>query len=82
MIEFNVSGTVLEVLFTGEKSCKFIVGNDKGSIVGTITASRIKLAEKIKQGNKFNFKGYISAYSKQRNGKVFVENTYYITDIE
>lgn len=70
------------MLFTGEKSCKFIIGNYNGSIVGTITASRIKLAEKIKQGNKFNFKGYISAYSKQISGKVFVENTYYITDIE
>jgi len=83
MIEINIIGTVKEILWKGERSCKLLIENSNGELTGTITRARIELADKIIPGKVYNFIGDIAAYRKgMNNGGTYIENTFYILDLE
>lgn len=91
MLRIKVDGVVEEILYMGEKSCKFIISDDKeGSpkdstdkgLVCTITKGNIKLADKLVAGEKFNFIGEIKAYKKKTEKGLLIQNVFYINEIE
>lgn len=83
MIEINIIGTVKEILWKSERSCKLLIENSNGELAGTITRARKELADKIAPGKEYHFKGDIAAYKKgMNNGGIYIENTFYILDLE
>lgn len=82
MLSINATGEITEVLFKGNKSCKFMVRFDNKKLVATITNKRIELADRIEVGELYKIKGNVDAYFKDTDKGIFVDNVFYIDDLE
>lgn len=82
MIDVNIKGTVNEIVFKSDKSIRFIIANDEGELLATITRSKLELADKLQIGQAYTFVGNITVYRRIKGDKTFIDNTFYVTKIK
>lgn len=82
MNNLEVIGTLTEILYKGERSCKFIIKEEGAELLGTITSRNIDLADSLEVGQVYKFKGNLAAYRKMKGELVLIENTFYAMEIK
>lgn len=82
MIKAEVEGTIKDIIYKSEKSCKFIIINQDKELLCTITKRNIDLMDTIKEGQSFKLKGTIRAFTKANDKGKFIDNVFYVDDLE
>jgi len=78
MVSVEVKGIIKEIIFQGDKSCIFLIDNNDGQIIGTITKDSMRMLGKIQIGIEYEFLGYITTYI---NHKKHISNQFYVVEI-
>lgn len=82
MIPVEVIGTVERIEFRDEGTLKFIITNQDGALLGTLTYGKMGLAHKVKVGAKLKIIGCMDLYRKISKGSKFIQNVLYVKNIE
>lgn len=82
MIKAEVEGKVKEIIYKSDKSCKFVISKEEKEILCTITSRVINLADTIKEGQSYKVIGTIKAFTKVSDKGKFIDNVFYIDEIE
>lgn len=82
MINININGTVEKIVWKGERSCTFIIANDIGKLLGVITMSKLKLVDKVIEGQEYNFIGDIALHKRDSDTNTYYDNSFYVNDID
>lgn len=82
MIKVEIKGLIEEIIYKSDKSCKFLVTDGCSQLLSTITNRNIELTHQIAEGEKYKFSGEISAYTKTNDKGKFIDNVFYVNEVE
>lgn len=83
MLKVSIKGILKEIVFKSDKSCKFIIENEAGELLCTLTIRRISIVNELEKGKEYSLDGYINLYRKvtKVNQKHIEENVFYVDEI-
>lgn len=81
MIKLELQGIVKEIVYKGEKSCKFLLNSNERDLLCTITNNNIKLVDYVRENESIKIRAQINAFTRFKGEFRFIDNVCYVNEI-